>query len=86
MEFSRREVLLGSAALLATQLAVAGKALPAGSGGPWRLPPKGAVHTIENEWIDLKDGTRLSARIWLPESAAVTPAPVVWGIHSLPEA
>lgn len=79
MDLSRREVLLGSAALLATQLAVPIKAAPAGlGGGPWRLPPKGAVQTIENEWIDLKDGTRLSARIWLPESATVTPAPVVW--------
>lgn len=26
-----------------------------------------AFHTIENTWIVLKDGTRLSSRIWLPE-------------------
>ena len=24
------------------------------------------VKTIENEWISLSDGIRLSARIWLP--------------------
>lgn len=26
-------------------------------------------HVIENEWIILKDGTRLAARIWMPDSA-----------------
>ena len=26
-----------------------------------------AFQTIENTWIVLKDGTRLSSRIWLPE-------------------
>ncbi|MEO9338752.1 CocE/NonD family hydrolase [Mesorhizobium sp. SB112] len=34
-------------------------------------------HVIENEWIILKDGTRLAARIWMPDSAgaeSVVPA------------
>ncbi|MDI7862169.1 CocE/NonD family hydrolase [Rhizobiaceae bacterium n13] len=32
---------------------------------------------IENEWITLKDGTRLAARIWMPEGAADQPVPAV---------
>ncbi|WP_110685374.1 CocE/NonD family hydrolase [Salinicola aestuarinus] len=31
------------------------------------------VREIENAWITLADGTRLAARIWLPEGAAGTP-------------
>lgn len=27
-------------------------------------------HVLENEWIVLKDGTRLAARIWMPETAS----------------
>ncbi|WP_027144851.1 CocE/NonD family hydrolase [Mesorhizobium sp. WSM3626] len=32
---------------------------------------------IENEWITLKDGTRLAARTWMPEGAAASPVPAV---------
>ncbi|OSQ37396.1 CocE/NonD family hydrolase [Thalassospira mesophila] len=32
---------------------------------------------IENKWITLKDGTRLAARIWMPDSADLTPVPAV---------
>ena len=32
---------------------------------------------IENEWITLPDGRRLSARIWLPERAENSPVPAV---------
>ncbi|MEX2295910.1 MAG: CocE/NonD family hydrolase, partial [Dongiaceae bacterium] len=35
------------------------------------------VREIENEWITLKDGTRLAARIWLPEDAAKNPVPAI---------
>ncbi|HET7410871.1 MAG TPA: CocE/NonD family hydrolase, partial [Paracoccaceae bacterium] len=35
------------------------------------------VREIENEWIPLKDGTRLAARIWLPEDAADDPVPAI---------
>jgi uncharacterized protein len=42
----------------------------------WRLPDKNTVHVIDNQWIGLKDGTQLSARLWLPENAGKTP--VVW--------
>lgn len=35
-------------------------------------------HTVdENEWIVLKDGTRLSARIWMPAGAEADPVPTV---------
>jgi uncharacterized protein len=44
----------------------------------WRLPNKNTVEIIDNEWIALKDGTRLSARVWLPAGARATPTPVVW--------
>ncbi|MBM3596651.1 MAG: CocE/NonD family hydrolase [Alphaproteobacteria bacterium] len=35
------------------------------------------VHEIANEWVPLADGTRLAARIWLPEDAAADPVPGV---------
>lgn len=35
-------------------------------------------HVIENEWITLKDGTRLAARIWMPDDARPeAPVPAV---------
>ncbi|MFZ4833873.1 CocE/NonD family hydrolase [Rouxiella sp. Mn2063] len=36
-----------------------------------------AVTTIEHLWITLSDGTRLAARLWLPDSAADTPVPAI---------
>jgi uncharacterized protein len=35
------------------------------------------VREIENMWIPLADGTRLAARIWLPEDADTAPVPVI---------
>ncbi|WP_419307711.1 CocE/NonD family hydrolase [Chromohalobacter israelensis] len=35
------------------------------------------VREIENQWIVLADGTRLAARIWLPEDAESTPVPAI---------
>ncbi|MCA1439655.1 CocE/NonD family hydrolase [Ensifer sp. IC4062] len=32
---------------------------------------------LENEWITLKDGTRLAARIWMPEGTEQNPVPAV---------
>ncbi|WP_377289911.1 CocE/NonD family hydrolase [Rhizobium sp. SG2393] len=32
---------------------------------------------IENDWITLADGTRLAARIWMPEGASADPVPAV---------
>ncbi|RNF34563.1 peptidase [Paracoccus methylarcula] len=36
-----------------------------------------AFSVIENEWITLKDGTRLAARIWMPGNAGQEPVPAV---------
>src|SRR6218665_466559 len=33
---------------------------------------------IENEWITLADGTRLAARIWMPDGAEADPVPAVF--------
>ena len=35
------------------------------------------VREIENLWIELKDGTRLAARVWLPEDAEDDPVPAI---------
>lgn len=35
------------------------------------------VREIENTWIPMPDGTRLAARIWLPEDAATDPVPAI---------
>ncbi|SCW61737.1 hypothetical protein SAMN02927900_03166 [Rhizobium mongolense subsp. loessense] len=34
--------------------------------------------TIENHWIALKDGTKLAARIWMPDEAVADPVPAVF--------
>ena len=36
-----------------------------------------AVREIENLWIPLADGTRLAARVWLPEDAEAAPVPAI---------
>jgi uncharacterized protein len=33
---------------------------------------------IENQWITLADGTRLAARIWMPDGAELNPVPAVF--------
>jgi putative CocE/NonD family hydrolase len=66
-------MLASAAGLLATRAL----AKPPVSVSPtaWALPAPGKVKIIENAWIPMHDGIRLSARIWLPEG---TPrAPVV---------
>jgi putative CocE/NonD family hydrolase len=39
----------------------------------WHLPPPGKVRMIENAWIPMPDGIRLSARLWLPDAQARAP-------------
>jgi putative CocE/NonD family hydrolase len=36
-----------------------------------------AVRTIDHTWIELPDGCRLAARMWLPEDAGADPVPAV---------
>jgi len=38
---------------------------------------KASFEILENEWIPLADGRKLSARIWLPKSAKKTPLPAI---------
>ncbi len=44
----------------------------------WKMPEKGPYRVVENTWIPMKDGTRLGARLWIPNSADHKPVPVVW--------
>jgi len=79
MAISRRDLLRSTALLSAAPLALAlDRASAKNAPGAWRLPDKNPVEVIDNEWIDMKDGTRLSARLWLPARAHQTPIPVVW--------
>ena len=43
----------------------------------WSLPSKRGFHVVENEWLTLRDGTRLAARLWIPDGADSSPVPVV---------
>lgn len=43
----------------------------------WSLPEKRPFDTIENEWIPLRDGTRLGVRLFIPQGARDRPVPVV---------
>ena len=78
MTISRRDAVLGTLAavpaLAAASLLGARKSLAA---SPWQLPPKRPVRVVENEWIPMRDGARLGARLWIPEGAERTPVPVV---------
>ena len=80
MTVSRRDFLAASTALVAGS-AAAGPVTPrtgSKARGAWRLPPKRSYQHIENQWIGLKDGTRLAARLWIPVGAETAPVPVVW--------
>jgi len=83
MSISRRFFLMGSGIVMAgaapgLRMAAVAAASPSPGGHTWRMPPKQPFRTVENEWIALKDGTRLGARLWIPLSAATSPVPVVW--------
>ena len=43
----------------------------------WTLPHERRVRVIENDWIVMADGIRLSARIWIPDGPNEQPSPVV---------
>jgi uncharacterized protein len=84
MKISRRDVLWRGAVSAAIFSAAPGATICSGARAAattqsgWQLPEKNPVQVIDNQWIDLKDGTQLSARLWLPEGSDKTPAPVVW--------
>ena len=37
-----------------------------------------SFRSLEHVWIEMPDGVRLAARIWLPSSALTKPAPAVF--------
>ncbi len=81
MTISRRKMLMGTAA--SASLAAIGGSLSLISGRSkaapsWNLPAKRPFKVNENEWIPMRDGVRLAARIWIPEGAETHPVPVVW--------
>jgi putative CocE/NonD family hydrolase len=76
-EQSRREFLLRSAAMVIAASAVRADETGTPQEVKWTLPARRPVKAIENEWIPLKDGTRLAMRLWLPVDAERTPVPVV---------
>src|SRR5437868_14017764 len=73
---TRREVLLG---LNAAGLTVgSGAILPiAALGGTPSRAASGAGREIENSWIEMPDGVKLAARIWLPPAAERRPFPAI---------
>ncbi len=44
---------------------------------PPDIPDRDVYEVRDPEWIDMPDGTRLAARIWLPRDAAVRPVPAI---------
>src|SRR6201986_5127403 len=79
MPVSRRFFLGASTALIAGTAAAEHHALRSpDTPSAWKLPPKRPYQHTENQWIPLKDGTRLAARLWIPEGAQTMPVPVVW--------
>lgn len=79
MKISRRDWLLSSTALMLGASSSPPQASTAPGGNtPWQLPRKRSFKVIENEWIPLRDGTRLAARVWLPDGAELTPVPVIF--------
>jgi uncharacterized protein len=57
--------------------AVRGEVDPATMAVSAKLNPAHAVREIDNVWIPVPDGARLSARLWLPPEAESQPVPAV---------
>src|SRR6204780_241131 len=80
MTLSRRDLLLGAAAAAlpgALRQPMAGCAAAPPGTPRWSLPAKRSFKIVENQWITLKDGTRLAARLWIPDGETGTRSPVV---------
>jgi putative CocE/NonD family hydrolase len=67
-------MLVGAGAISALALAPGCMSSPR---APWQLPAKRPVKVVENDWIPMPDGVRLSARLWLPEDTATKRVPLV---------
>jgi len=81
MTLSRRDVLAAAAAAACPtaflETATRAAATPGVGVARWALPKRRPFKIIENEWITLKDGTRLGARLWIPDGAPGSRSPVV---------
>jgi putative CocE/NonD family hydrolase len=77
MPITRRTFLAGTTVVIAGATAARPSLSSGGDSRPWQLPEKRPFRYIENEWITLKDGTKLAARVWIPEGAEAAPVPVV---------
>lgn len=78
MSLSRRQLLLSATSTAALSLAAGCAAQESASARTaWRLPDPAAFTVTEHQWIAMPDSVRLSARIWLPESAQSGPVPAV---------
>ena len=78
MAISRRDAVLGTIAAVPALAAAWGVgAKSAVAAATWQLPAKRPVRVVENQWIRMQDGARLSARLWIPQGAERTPVPVV---------
>lgn len=81
MTISRRTMLLRTAATASLAALTSPRVLSdekRGSARAWALPPKRPFRVIENEWITMRGGVRLAARLWIPDGANQRPVPVVW--------
>lgn len=74
--WSRRSVLKAATALPVVFSTNASHSSPAHR--TWALPHERGVRMIENTWITMGDGVRLSARLWLPDGPDEPPAPSVF--------
>ena len=78
---TRRAVLKGVNAALLTSISA--KSFAAATIAGAQTPPAAVrrgprkVREIENIWIPMSDGTRIAARMWLPEDAESNPVPVL---------
>jgi predicted acyl esterase len=44
---------------------------------PRTAPHINPIKLIRNLWIPMSDGTKLAARLWLPENADTNPVPAI---------
>lgn len=78
MTTSRRDILLGTLGAIPALATTSAFGAPKPSSGPsWQLPAKRPVRVVENQWIQMPDGARLAARLWMPEDAERAPVPAV---------
>lgn len=78
MPISRRIFIAGSTAVIAGAAAALPQRAAEAQAKSWQFPQKRPFRMIENEWVTLKDGTKLAARMWIPEGTQEAPVPAVW--------